>query len=143
MSEKEKVKVKITTIHKTDEGEFPLIIEADGTYKKIGEIHYITYEYIDEESKANIKTLIKCNGESVEVISDGDSKYRMLFDEKIDHISKVDMGGYSMSLKQCTNGVSLMDEGDNINIAIDYELYQGDVLTSACDMKINILRRIQ
>ena len=143
MSDKERVKVRIETIHKTDEGNFPIIKDANGTYKKIDDMHYLTYEYMDEECASRIKCLIKCNEKFAEVIGDGDNKYKLLFDRDVDHISKVDMGGYVLSLKQHTNHISILESEDKVVVTINYELYQGDDMTSACDMKIHILRRIQ
>ena len=139
----EKIKVQITTIHKTEDGEFPISVIADGNYKKIDDTHFISYSYTDEESGALMKSLIKANSDRVEVNGSGDLAYRMIFDKKKIHISKADAGGLALSIKQVTNDLSVIEDEGGIIISIDYELYQGEALMSSCDMKINILRRIQ
>lgn len=138
----EKVKVQITTLHKTEDGEFPIAVIADGNYRKIDDMHYVSYSYTDEESGALVKSLIKAKSDRVEVIGSGDLAYRMVFDKKEIHISKADAGGLAMSLKQVTHDVCVAEDEGDVTISIDYELYQGDVLMSSCDMIINILRRI-
>ncbi|SKA64286.1 Uncharacterized beta-barrel protein YwiB, DUF1934 family [Eubacterium uniforme] len=139
----EKIKVQITTIHKTDEGEFPMSVIADGNYKKINDTHYVNYEYKDEESGAITKALIKAGGDRVEVINNGDFKYKMAFAKNEVRDLDTDVGGLVLSLKQVTKEVYITEDGDDLLIEMEYELYQGDELTSSCDMKINILRRIQ
>ena len=138
----EKVKVQITTVHKTEDGEFPIAVIADGNYRKIDDMHYVSYSYTDEESGALVKSLIKAKSDRVEVIGSGDLAYRMVFDKKEIHISKADAGGLALSIKQVTNDLSVTEDEGGIIISIDYELYQGEALMSSCDMIINILRRI-
>ncbi len=128
--------VYITTIHKTEDGHFPIEIKTSGIYKKINDYHYVDYEYVDEESDSRLKTLIKATKTRVEVNTSGDSKYRMVFDKNEEHISRADIGQLQTSIKQVTKKVSLEETNDGIILFIDYELFRGKELMTSCEMII-------
>ena len=111
-----------------NEGMEPDIMElvTEGTYKKRGDAHYISYQESESTGMEGTTTTIKASGDILTLIRFGSVNSQFIFQQGKRHLSHYDTGYGSFTVGITANNVEI-DIGEHCgNIRLGYEMSIND-----------------
>lgn len=111
---------------------------APGKYYMKNNKHYVIYDDIDEESGSKTKNTIKFNDTCAEVLRKGIVNGRLKFAKGENNQSLYSTPFGDLLVEVLTKDINLMEEEENVNLKIDYELYANNSKVSDSKIEIDI-----
>jgi uncharacterized beta-barrel protein YwiB (DUF1934 family) len=130
------VLVKISGLQGAVDGEETVELMARGKYYRKNNKHYLLYDDIEEESGMTTKNTIKFNEDKVEVLRNGMVNGKLIFQQGKNSQSLYGTPYGDILLEVMTKKIAVEEITDNINLLIEYELYEDN--TKVTDSKIII-----
>lgn len=154
MNNKDKVFIKIKGLYTgtmdeeiQQDGEETEIIETQddeveviniGTYSVVNGKEYVRYEEVYDDSQERSRSIIKIDGESVEVTKKGVVSTKMVFERDRKNMTYYQTPYGSMSLGIITKNLEIERTEDTISIYLVYGMEVNCEHLSDCDMQITI-----
>ena len=104
--------------------EEPVITKTSGIYHLHGDRHFIQYEEEGQEGEGSTKNLIKISATRIELAKRSNSFAQMNFDleEKTETVYQTPYGSLFLEIK--TNKIQIIETLDNLQIELEYTLYE-------------------
>ncbi|MDO5339983.1 MAG: DUF1934 domain-containing protein [Eubacteriales bacterium] len=154
MNNKDKVFIKIKGLYTgtmdeeiQQDGEETEVIETQddeveviniGTYSVVNGKEYVRYEEVYDDSQERSRSIIKIDGESVEVTKKGVVSTKMVFERDRKNMTYYQTPYGSMSLGIITKNLEIERTEDTISIYLVYGMEVNCEHLSDCDMQITI-----
>lgn len=133
------VLIRISGLQVMEETGDSIEMMAFGKHHKEDDKHYLSYEDIEEESGAKTQNVIEFNQNLVEVSRNGNVNGKLIFKKGENNQSLYSTPFGDMLLEVLTKDIALMEDAQQIDLKIDYELYANNnkVSDSRIEIKIN------
>ncbi|MBO5176569.1 MAG: DUF1934 domain-containing protein [Lachnospiraceae bacterium] len=115
----------------------PVEVISAGTYLRKDDTHYLSYEEADEDGKLT-KNRIKVTPSSVEMIKQGGITTQMIFVTGQKHYACYETPFGELTLGMTTKSVDVMEEENQISVALRYDLEINDTHMSECELDIEV-----
>ena len=118
------------------------VITAGNYYNKNGK-HYIKYEEIMEGEKENTSSLIKIQGDTLEVTKKGLNNVHMIFQKNKKNMSYYNMPFGNLLVGIEASQVEVKEEKDCIRVDVDYSLEVNYEHLADCSIHIDVCSKDQ
>jgi len=134
---KKNVVITVRGLQRQVDEDEPVEVISAGTYLRKDDTHYLSYEEADEDGKLT-KNRIKVTSSSVEMTKQGGITTQMIFAEGQKHYACYDTPFGELTLGMTTKSVTVMEENNQISVALRYDLEINDTHMSECELDIEV-----